>query len=358
MMRVNESILVCCAGLGMGNASRVTAVVESLLEMARRDGRRVDIHIFSWGAGYDFLRRYNEENGRPFQLFRGHAYGGILRWPAQFIRNARLVRVLVRRLRPSLILLDSDYHFPAYFRCHCPVVYLGQAVDVVERARAGRYRTASWRECFNYYLKECLDSWLQGLFSTMVLVPSFSGERAGDRKVRRIPLIVRKEFLSEPQRGFSGASVGLLLSGSETEKQVFVEFARRHGFTVVAPGFNGSAPSVPSHASSIDQFDVVFTQGGLSSISECIARSKFVVVFPIREHPEQILNACEVESLGLGVRSSVDELDHFPRLLRKIEETRRRQNSRKDIRCNGAQVAASLIYQKLSKFYGQPAAGQ
>lgn len=340
-------ILIACAGVGMGNASRVVAIIEELGALAARDAQPLQIHVFSWGAGYKFLAHYRAETGASFGLTEGEAYAHWLRAPAAYARNVRSLARLARAWPPTLIVLDSDYHFPAFVGTRAPVISIGQAHDVVLRARVSGFQHGSWRAHLNFQLRERFDSWVQRVFSHQVLVPSFRARSRPASPFLAIPLIVRREFLERPARESRTPKIGLLLSGSEFEKAVFLEFARTHGVPVVSPSATGAhfAP-VPSHAGVIDQFDVVFTQGGLSSISECIARKKFVVVFPLKDHPEQILNAREVERRGLGLCAHTRELANLPRLMHRIERCRRHAH-RRPVACNGAQVAARHLFRRL-----------
>jgi hypothetical protein len=349
----------------MGNASRIIAIVEALTDLARKDRQKISFHIVTWGSALTFLREYQRESSLPFELIECRSYGtatemfsprSLAGFAGTFMRNLRFLRQMVKRLKPSLILLDSDYHFPAYFKAGCPIVYIGQASDVLERAKRDDYRPASWREQLNFNFREKLDSFLQTLFANWILVPSFSVAGSTNDKIKKIPLIVRKEFLDTATSAIAKQSMGILLSGSELEKNAFLALADKHGLKVLTPGTDRPLSTVPSHAGTLDEFDVIFTQGGLSSISECIARSKFVVVFPISHHPEQLLNATEVEQLGLGMRSTLEDLDRFPELLKKIARQRKQHAGRGKtaVGVNGAEVAAGFIYQQLSKAQAQP----
>lgn len=355
-----ERILISCAGLGMGNASRVIAIVEALTSLCEQNGKKLSCQIVTWGSAFHFLKEYKRESTLPFELIEAHSYGNaaamlnlfspraIFNFTKTFIRNLIFLRKSVKAFKPGLIILDSDYHFPAYFRSGCPIVYIGQANDILERARRDDYRPASLRERLNFNLREKLDSFLQSLFSNWVLVPSFSTSGVQGEKIKKIPLIVRKEFLQSVRAPGSKQSVGILLSGSEIEKSAFLSIAEKYGLKVLSPGSGQSQNTVPSHAGTLDEFDIIFTQGGLSSISECIARAKFLVVFPMSHHPEQLLNAVEVEQLGVGMRSKLEDLEHFPELLEKIVHKKERA-FKGSIGCNGAEVAAQIILQALSR---------
>ena len=118
---------------------------------------------------------------------------------------------------------------------------------------------------------------------------------------------------------------------------------KEYDLKVIAPKSNNYA-TVPSHTEMLDQFEVVLTQGGLTSISEVIAKNKFLVVIPIKDHSEQILNAATVEDLGLGVTAKLSDLDDFPKFLSKIKEKKAAcMKTNGKVNCNGAAESAQFI---------------
>lgn len=323
----------------MGNASRVVAIVEAISDQARELGSQVRCHVVTWGSGHRFLSEYKKDGHAEFELTRIEDYSlkpNLFRYMTTFGKNVVAIRRLVKELRPKILILDSDYHFPAYLGAGCPVVYVGQAKDILERARSNSYRPANLRERFAFAMREKLDSVLQTIFSTMVLVPCFGDTGTKSKRVQRIPLIVRKEFLQQNSVTERKDRIGMLLSGSEIERNAFLSLAEEYNLPLLSP--------VPSRASKLDQCEIVLIQGGLSSISECIARSKFMVVVPMRDHPEQLLNAQKVEQLGLGIRSNLGEVTSFQNLLEKIDrEQSRWKNQKTPIDCGGAKAAAQHI---------------
>jgi hypothetical protein len=329
MENPSKTIVISCSGLGMGNAARMAAVMEAL------DGR-VRCHVVTWGSSYRFFEQLKAKGRLSFELHQMRDYGtklNLLRYFKAFIKNSLILRRVLRQIRPDLLLLDSDYHFPAYWNLARPVVFTGQTLDILERARANRFRAATWREHLSFVFRERLDWWYQLLVSTWVLVPEFGAAQPVSGKARRIPLIVRREFLTPQTKAVTGRA-GILLSGSDIEKDDFLKLAEKHGLPVLN--------DLPSKASSFDACDVIVVQGGLSSISECIARSKFMVVVPIEDHPEQYLNAVQVEQLGLGIRSTRYELAQFQHLMDRVLR-HRHQTPKASVNCAGALAAAEFI---------------
>lgn len=323
-------ILLSCAGLGMGNASRVAAIMEAF---QRVSSRPVQFEVFSWGAGFAFLQAYRAKCGFGFQLHQLDGYRA-------YFKNCRRLRAAVRTFRPTLIMLDSDYHFPAYWFCGCPIVSVGQAYDVVERSK--HYRFHSLSERWRWLVFEKLDSLVQTLFSHRVLVPAFRGFSKQSKKVVKIPLVVRDEFVTSAMAP-SISPVGVLLSGSRFEREKFIALARANDLSVIAPDNEATTLSC---AAVLDRFDFVITQGGLSSISECIVRGKFMIVVPLSHHPEQILNAAEVERLGLGLHASMRDLENLATLMVRAHD-RRRVVKPHPVNCHGAEWAARLLLETL-----------
>jgi predicted glycosyltransferase len=329
LKNANKTVVISCSGLGMGNASRMAAVMEAL-------NGQVRCHVVTWGSSYRFFKKLQEQGQLDFELCQIRDYGNrfnLLRYLIVFITNSYILYGLLRRIRPDVLLLDSDYHFPAYLSRRRSVIFLGQTLDVLERARAVRFRGANWREHLSFLFRERLDWWYQRLISTWVLVPEFGTSTPTYGKARRIPLVVRNEFLA-PLHKPTRARTGILLSGSDIEKEAFMQIAERHHLKVLN--------DLPSKAANLDQLDILVIQGGLSSISECIAREKFMVVVPIADHPEQYLNALQVEQLGLGLRSTLYELSQFPHLMDRVQR-HRHQTPKASVDCTGAAIAADFI---------------
>lgn len=323
----------------MGNASRVVATLEALRDWADLSGLGIDYHVASWGAGFDFLDAYQSRSSFPIRLIK-------LKPPFfSFFSNASLLRREIRNLSPDLILLDSDYHFPAFIGVGVPRCYLGQAIDVVARGR--RHGINSWKQRLNFFFKEKLDALFQRVFADTILAPCFIERTAVKSGVHHIPLIVRHEF-RRPVKPTANNTVGILLSGSRMERSAFSGLEGLKGFEILE--------SVPSTAAALDRCGTVFVQGGMSSIAECIARERFAVIFPMRDHPEQILNAREVEKLGLGLMADPEELADLPRLLERVRLARENFPA-KSIECAGAEAAARILGQRLMHLQGQFSTG-
>ena len=301
--------------------------------LSRIPDTKLQFEVFGWGVGYEFFESIQKKCELSFQLHRLHSYGdGSV---GTFFRNCRILKKAVEEIHPMLIVLDSDYHFPAYWFSNCPVVSVGQAYDVVERSRDYQFRSIS--EALRWFFYEKLDAWIQTRFSNHVIVPAFRNFSRQSKKIVKIPLVVRNEFI-EKRRVAPTSTLGFLLSGSQLESEKFLAVAKAHNLEVISPACGTTA----TRAESLDRFDFIITQGGLSSISECMARQKFMIVVPLADHPEQSLNASEVERLGLGLKATIYDLENLSNLVERARH-RRRTVRPQVVNCHGADWAARLL---------------
>lgn len=355
---MRPKVFIACAGLGMGNASRIAAVIEALEKgpFAREHG--LDIHVFSWGAGYKFLDEFKKKHQAQFSLGQLCSFEpevNFLSYTKTYLKNTQILLSAHRRIKPDLIVLDSDYHFMAHLWSKKPILYIGQAGDVVRRAEDNKTRSWSFKERLNLLIRERGDFFLQRLFADLVLVPSFDPKKLKPVKgVQFIHLIVRDEFRSRPLMTNPKNDLGILLSGSQLHKKQFVDFADKFNLNVIAPDTH---KHLIATSEDVDDFSSVIVQGGLSSISEVLARGKWLVVFPMENHPEQILNAQEIEELGFGVMAQLSDLNNLSELNQKINASKINQAARNRPECNGADEVRSAVEKNLSERFFAKANG-
>mgnify|MGYP003350455885 CR=1 FL=1 len=329
----------------MGNASRVFAVTQSLIRLHPD----IEIHFFSWGRGADFLRKvmdcYGSSNChlhvlRPYVWISPSSLPGlrilkiILNYLNTYLTNIKILREARRNIEPEAILLDSDYHFPAFWGLDRKIYFLGQAIDVVERARQVNYKP-SWISRLSFWFCEVLDGSIQRFVSDAVFVPSFLENLSPNDSARviRVPLIVREEFLRIRKGEMPSTKVLTMTSGSEIEREKMADIGKSLGAEKI-----GSPESreitMPEHFS---EARLVVTQGGLSSISECIAMGKRMIVVPIFGRAEQEVNALTIQGLGMG------EVWAEAKDFRVVSEPSRLMKPMPKILVHGAEVVAQFI---------------
>lgn len=334
-------LIFCCAGLGMGNASRIVAIIEQLL-LLEKPNQKIKITVLTWGASYKFFEQLVKDTNININLIPITPYTSWYKYPITYLINSWKIYHTTKLYPFNLAIIDSDYHFLPYLLRKLKIISISQASDVIFRSEESNYRPNKINEYITFIIREKIDAYLQSLFSNKVLVPCFQPlKHKSPKNSIRIPLIVRKEFLSSIENETETGSIGILLSGSGIEKEKFLSLKKKYNLPIISPDRNKD--NFICHANELDKFDIILSQGGLSSISEAIAKEKFLVVFPIKNHPEQIVNAIEVEKLGLGISASIDQLDNFELLKSKIFKYKEEFNASK-ISCNGAEIAAQLIF--------------
>lgn len=329
----------------MGNAARTAGIMEALAKGAQAKKKEIEFFVITWGAGYLFFNNYKQKNVISFKLFKILSYSSennFTNFFFNYFQNSKVIKKLIKKIRPDLLILDSDYHFYSYFKSKAPRFSINQASEVLERIKKVNYHPQSIKERAILFFREQLDLFYQEIISSKIIVPSFFPEEKTSKsgKTIKIPLIVRNEFL-RPLSRISSVRVGALLSGSEINKDFFLKLKKNYNIDLISP--DETKKNLISQVEMIDKFDILLTQGGLSSISESIARRKYLVVFPIHNHPEQIINSLTVESLGLGMRASLLELDDFDRLYKTILQKKKKQEASL-INCSGADKVAKIIF--------------
>jgi len=287
------ALQIQCAGHGLGNATRILAIIEELRALEPSPDR-LRIEVATWGKALTWLGERHESLGfglTPLEPF-GPSPAGIPAW----LRNCRKVAALADRIRPGAVLLDSDLHFAPLRRRGIPLLCLGQAHEVLRRARAFGLIPRGLAEWKSLLVFEALDAWIQRRIARKVFVPCAHPRLFhATPRLRPVPLIARQTFVMTPTTPAPrSAPVGMLLSGSGIESKRLTSWAESRGIRVIPSSLG--ADGRPA----IDAFRAVIIQGGLSSISECIARKRPMIVVPIPGHFEQRVNAYEVELQGLG----------------------------------------------------------
>jgi hypothetical protein len=246
----------------------------------------------------------------------------------------------VTHARPDVVLLDSDYHFLAFLGRGLRIFFLGQAIDVVHRAKSLGYRPPRWLSWLSFLACEVGDGLVQRCLSHRVFVPSFletEHESSGARALK-VPLIVREEFRRAGERAPSREAVAVT-SGSGIEIDRIDGLAGALGAARFSHGHHDVRVTSPED---FQAAEMVVIQGGLTSISECIALRKPMLVVPIRGRAEQEVNARTVERLGLGF--SCDDDDWRRARDASRDALRETEGRRARILVHGAEVVARHVF--------------
>ncbi len=331
-----KKISIILSGLGMGNSSRCEAVIQQLLLI----DPQLELSIFTWGNGTMYFQSVLDNYSSNIVLIDLHSLstGNIfLSLKNYFLNTIILIKSFVKN-KPNRIILDSDYHFLSYLFLRNRVFYISQAADVVSRFFKFKFNW-TFKELINFFVLEFLDLCFQVIVSRNILVPCFYEKNFLIRKLKSVPLIVRKNFLNFNGKNSATVEVGgVLLSGSGLEFEKIERVFNGKKVQIISPErrekFKVSEPEI------FKDFKYVITQGGLSSISEMLSMKMPLLVLPISNHVEQRLNGLEVESSGLGKIYNVNK--SFEEQVKSISN----QANAKDVvfpSCDGAKVIAKII---------------
>lgn len=326
-----KSFAIACSGLGLGNASRILAIIEELEE---KYPDTYNFTIYTWGNAFVFFEKYFSSR-QTVQLKSLYDLRGPL-LPFAFILNHFILFKYFIKNKHKFVLIDSDYHFVIYLILRLKIYSISQASDVIKRAIKLNYSPKSIKEFLAFFFREKVDALIQSVFSTHVFIPTFIGPYLVENKLIQVPLIVRKEFNKHPMTNHHVNNITTILSGSGIESEKFESLNIQSLIISKKKALYISQPNV------FDESKLLIIQGGLSTISECIARKKPMIVFPITNHFEQMINALTIKDMNLGTIGEWEKID------KSIEEAQQclelKNNNFEKIRTDGAAfIAKELI---------------
>lgn len=341
-MDQRSRIAFLVSGWGLGHATRILALIEALLVK----NPQLEISVFTWGPGLEFfrahqsstdfqlieLKSYLEKDDSPYLWNSPGSFFRLLKWFRVWIQNSHRLRKYFLANTFDLFVLDSDFHFFSTLGIGSPKVSISQSPYVIEHWKRLRLRTALSVK-IKYWIFEFLEFQLQRLFCDFVVSPRLDQSQQDSRAgIFMVPPIVRKEF-----RGPRGAAVfdtGVAGSGSSMSLPLR-QWAAGHQIKYVydEPSTYGlNHQKIPL----IDQYDTLISQCGLSTLSEAMARNCKLILSPIKESPEQIVNAWVMANLGYGQIKDPQLLQEGPKKIR--------QSTLKPWPIfNGAEVGADVI---------------
>lgn len=347
-------VLFVVSGLGLGNSTRVHAIIERLQGMGHAS------HVATSGNGIWYFRGVPGLTGvtelEPFHYGSARGKIAISRtlwqlpdYVSAAKKNGRAMERLIDRWRPDVVVTDSAYTFTPMRRRGLPVVALNNS-DLVWEAffRGSRPPKSALAQ---FLTVEVADYLFHRCVPDLVISPSLDPVRSSpsERRLRVGPIVRRLFRATATDR--SHRHVTVMLGGS-----VFAtpfRPTRRAEFRVSVLGQRSPSvahPNATYHGRVRDTFrflrasDVVVTNGGFSSLSEVLALRKPVVVLPIHGHFEQWANAKTAERLGVGLMACSENLED------KMFEAFERQTEFADAyKClrfeNGALSAAEALAQ-------------
>lgn len=355
-------VLFFVTGVGYGDATREHANIDALLKM--RPKTKVMI------AAYDNSYEYFKDKFPTFRI-RGYRISDIgmkfrvlpfilnnMVLPFFWIGTALSLRKAIRKFNPDLIVSDFEPAGIAAAKVvgrKCVMVFGYDPETRKEYGKKNKLSRKCWLEA--KYFESLYDK------ADFMVIPTLLGVKRESVLYHYINPIVRKMPADLPdrkalmkKRGLRRPPVIVMLGGSNFGLKIAKALKRiahkfDEDFLVFGSGVNiessGNFRHIRFSSSFLDYLKAskgVVTLGGQKMLSEALAFKKPLLVFPVQNHVEQLMNAYAVRNVAL-VSTESDERT-FERQLRKflknLPDLQRRMDRLK-IEFNGAGQMAKLL---------------
>lgn len=346
-------LLFAISGVGYGDATRTDAIISSILKRHPK----TEIKILAYGNAYSYFKSRFETwktlsysmlgkklKIEPFEFALDNLLLPII-WAAETMR----LKAKAKRFNPDIVISDFEpvgINLAKALKKKCIVVF--------------GYDPLLFREYPNPSLQLKVEaSYFESLYdrADMVLVPKFFIKKRSMlytyiNPIIRKPAIGRIALKKKPVLvllggsgyGYSLAKELISLAHLFPDEQ-FIILGGKHRFKSMQ-----NIKQIPfakdKYFAYLKAAKGVITLAGQLSITECLFFKKPMLIFPIKGHIEQILNAYAVKDIALvsydtkGLRHKIkDFVSNIPALQKKIPA----------MKFNGAEQAANIIIELASQ---------
>ena len=347
---MKKRILFLVNGYGLGNSTRIHAIIQQL-------DSKYDMDIFAYGNSLQYFKQAPEVRnvfeGQPMEygIKNGEinffaTVGKVFKNFKAIYQSRKYIKKLIKSHSYDLILSDSNYS-PVFLKNRPKMISVNNADVTVKKGlkmkRKGYYGS---------FITEWMDYMYHLSVPNLTISPFF--EPCEDtKKIQHTDLIVRKEFKRSPPKSINRHHVLVMTGGAKALSEGLHIDHRRDDYDLSVIGdqiqISGNVRREKrtfntSHLMS--QATILVINGGFSSISEALALAKPLIVIPLKGHIEQQINASWIEKNKLGILSSWKNLENSI-LLVKENYGHLEKNSLSYKRLNGAEQAASLIIKEM-----------
>ena len=355
-------VLFFVTGVGYGDATREHANIEALLD----HDPKAKVLIACYDNSYEYFRG-------KFRTFRIRGYripGSGMRFRViPFLLNNVLLPFVwfftavkfgkaIKRFNPDIIVSDFE---PAAFTAarlvgkKCIVVFGYDPETLKEYSKGNRLSIKCWLEA----------KYFEGLYdkADFVIIPTLLGARRQSLLYHYVNPIVRKMPVDLPSKKvlmgrlkLARDPVVVMLGGSDFGLKLAKGLHRiAHKFDeefIVFGSHKHLKPAknfrhirfAPDFLEYLKVSKGVITLGGQKMLAECLAFRKPMLIFPIRDHVEQLMNAYTLRNVAVVGRNAggaglEDEVRRFLRDLPKLQ----RKVDGLGLRFNGAEQVAGLL---------------
>lgn len=329
------NVLFLVNGLGLGNSTRCHAIIQHL------HAKKARIEVVTSGNGIWYFSDKAEPSAiheiealaygsKDGNISIARTFASVSGMAATLRRNAKKIGALLDKIKPDVVVTDSDYNFFPIKRRNIPIAALNNADVVWNSYFLFKHQPPSIKAQF--YGVEMLDYRFHQLVPDLVLSPILDPRIPESQgRILRVGPIVRQGYDTAPKTT-PARQAAVMLSGSVFGTPVSF---RRPEYPVKIDIIGRSRPEGWSERSEItfhgkikDTFsilkeaDIAVVNGGFSAVSELFWMKKPLVVVPVPNHAEQWVNAKTIERLGVGMMATqtnyeevmlqaIDRIDEF-----------------------------------------------
>ena len=345
-----KRILFLVSGYGLGNSSRVHAVIQHL-------DRNYVVDVFVYGNSFKYFKRISRIQNiyQGFSLEYDIKAGKIdffltakkmLNNFKAIYKNRQCVKSLLKSHSYNLLISDSDFS-TLFLRKRPKLISINNANIIIKKA--GQINKKGF---YGQFFIEILDYLYNQFVPDLIISPFFQPFKETKKKIRQTSLIVRKAFCRPsdcPEKHHvlvmtGGAGVfnqGLSINHDQKDYNlsVLAEDIKISGRAKREKKTYDTSPLM-------SRATILVINGGFSSISEALAMAKPMAVIPLKGHIEQYINALWVKENNMGLLSSWDQLESSISNIKK-NYTHFRKHLLNYNHLEGAKQTASLIEKEL-----------
>lgn len=316
-------ILFGVNGEGVGHATRSQVVIDYLLEK----GHEVTI-ITSKEAYLYFKDKYNtkETSGLNF-VIKNNKIKILQSLFVNFFKSfsgipKNIIAYFNLDFKPDVIINDFDSWTYFYAKVHrIPIICIDN-IQLLSRCKIDKKLYKGYKKKFNI-VKALITSKLPAC--DQYLVPTFFKVKTECKKTKLVAPILRKKILSTQTKD----KEHVLVYKAESFNRTFFEKIFQHGHNYIVygkPPIINWYYNVEYKKISEDEFikdlascKAVISSAGFSLISEALYYNKPILLFPIDNQIEQIINARIIENLGCGLSMEENKMERVKEFFKNLE---------------------------------------
>lgn len=353
---MSKKVLFLINGLGLGNSTRCSAIIESLIR------KNCEISIITSGNGDWFFKnkdyiknlhtieeiKYGSKNNKIniFETLKGvpKTYGTIK-------KNSERIIKIINEYKPDVMVTDSVYLSKKIKKLGVPIIAINNADIVIEKFK--QYEKKPKSIYLQLYCVEQLDYYYHKLIPNLIISPDliFENSKSQLNNFKRISPIVRngikKNLSNSPLRGgimLSGSNFGIKVKLKNNYKNINLSVIGREEPEGWQKKDNIKfLGKIKNNIDILNNIDFCVVNGGYSAISELFWANIPMIVVPVPNHAEQWINAKQIENSGCGLIANENNYENeIPKLINNFS-TFKKNYLKYSNNENGAEEAANII---------------